>query len=55
MTPSRLIMTAYAWASLLVVVVGIGWAGLWLPYAATIGKQRRAERERARRKHRKRR
>ena len=34
-------------------VVGIGWAGLWLPYAAAMGKQRRAERERARRKKKK--
>jgi hypothetical protein len=31
-------------------VVGIGWAGLWLPWAAALGRQRRDERERARRK-----
>ena len=35
-------------------VVGIGWAGLWLPYAADIGKKRREERARAKRKRRKR-
>ena len=35
-------------------LVGVGWAGLWLPYAAAIGKQRREERARAKRKRRKR-
>jgi hypothetical protein len=37
------------------VLVSIGWAGLWLPYAAEIGKKRREERTRANRKAKKRR
>ncbi|MCB1329983.1 MAG: hypothetical protein KDK28_11295 [Maritimibacter sp.] len=31
MTPSRLFMNAYAWASLVVVVVGIGWTLVYPP------------------------
>ncbi len=31
MTPSRLIMNAYAWASLAAVVVGIGWTLVFPP------------------------
>ena len=31
MTPSRLIMNVYAWASLVVVVVGIGWTLVFPP------------------------
>lgn len=37
------------------VLVSAGWAGLWLPYAAVIGKKRREERSRASGKRKKRR
>ena len=37
------------------VLVGIGWAGLWLPYAAALGKKRRQDQQRAARKSQKRR
>lgn len=37
------------------VLTSVGWAGLWLPYAAAIGKKRREKRARASRKRKKRR
>ena len=36
MTPSRLIMNAYAWASLAVVVVGIGWTFVFPPQSLRV-------------------
>lgn len=35
-------------------LASIGWAGLWLPWAAAVGKRRREERQRARRKRKRR-
>ncbi len=36
MTPSRLIMNIYAWASLAVVVVGIGWTIVFPPQSLRV-------------------
>ena len=36
MTPARLIMNVYAWASLVVVVVGIGWTLVYPPQSLRV-------------------